>query len=264
MPDQENALTVMDTTPVEFEGDFTLRKPYGVVFLPSPYLDTMEESWIDWCRAHPKQCMSVNLGFLSKRMREAGAEPGHSAYIDGPRLRAKACRTQEEFLAPFIANNHTVCIWGVAPYWHYTNHFNQRKLFTAANETLPMWMGPGKTGPDEEDEHFFCGVYTSAAACNIMAFVLGWKCTIFVVGNVRKGGNCDLCVPMKEDWLEQERNRGPRNSATDKQWYVLRNQALEHGTEIVHVGPSPTKSVPVISETHALEVLHGTDRRADS
>lgn len=237
-----------------------LTPPYGVVFLPSPVLDTMDDRWLEWIRLHPTQCATVNLAFFSVRFRDAGALPGHTVWIDHPKLYAKGAARYQDVPDAFAnAERDGVRIWGSYEYWFLDERFMQRKVAGPNGEQFPDWCGPDRAAEDKESWRRFAGQYTSCAACNVLALCLGWRATILVVGNSEAGGYCELSFKPTEKFRKEKIQRHGDDrvaSADDLQWNHLRTHARGTDTEIVHVD-GPTRTVPRLTEAEALEVIYG-------
>lgn len=250
--------TAEDVVAHTFTGSPEIQRPYGVVFLPSFFLDEMDERWLEWIRRNRESCASVNLAFFSRRLRDADAVPGHCVWLDSPTVYRKGAENVVEFIQLFQFNE-TVKIWGGFDAWYYNESIRQSIHTLSNGEKLPAWCVDDRMQLNEQGRRLVAGQYTSCAAVNILSYVLGWFCTIFVVGNMGQGDYCELCLKMTERYQEARRIlRKRRYSADNHQWWWLRKQAREQSmVEIVHVGNSPTETVPRMSEAEALRILEG-------
>ncbi len=240
-----------------------LRGPFGVVVLPSPRLDQVDERWLGIFLT--RVSVSVNTAHLSRRLRRANALPRHVVALDNPKRRAS--RVLSQFgLAGAAGLEHCwrepedVTTWGAYDFWFRREKIAHKKRILDTGEEMPEWQGPGDCGPDEGGVYVFAGQYTSCAACNLVAMLLGWNCTVVVLGNSSEHGYCQLCIRQTAWYKDRLEKRKRMTHADDRQWGYLRQRALEHGTEIVHAGDSPTRTVPRVTEEEALEWLTGDDR----
>ena len=245
----------------EFTGDAEalLQPPYGLVILPSPDLDYVSDEWIPWIKENRTYCCAVNFVFLSKRLRYGNAVPGQLAVIDHPKFLLKYMTKPDEARRYYeSAALDGICIWGGYDYWFRDYRIVQKRTVTDKNEQLPLWCGPEQAGPDKGGNFHFAGQYSSCSACNILARILGWACTILVLGNKGQGGFCDLVVNLKPEAKKRTDDKYKKShpKADNLQWWYLRSKALETKTEIIHIG-GPAVSVPRISERAALEAVNG-------
>lgn len=230
------------------------RPPFGVVVLPSPRLDHVDERWLEIFLTGVS--VSVNAAHLSKRLRDANALPRNVVVLDNPKRRAS--REESQFgLAGAAALERCwrepgVVTWGAYDYWLRQRKVKHHKRVLTNGEQWPAWQGPGDFGPDAEGVYSVAGQYTSCAAANVAAHLLGWTCTVVVLGNSNGNGYCELCIPQTAWYRQKLAAEGNMSRADDRQWGYLRRRALEHGTEIVHAGDSPTRTVPRVTEAKAL------------
>ena len=256
-------LPMNDVGPFEEDPEPRWRGPCGVVVLPSPRLDHVDERWLEIFLT--KVSVSVNLAHLSKRLRDANALPRNVVALDNPKFRASRELSQFGLAAAGELERcwrepEDITTWGAYDFWFRRKKINHRKRILDTREEMPEWQGPDECGPDGEGVYTFAGQYTSCAACNLVAMLLGWHATVVVLGNRGGTGYCELCMPTTAWWdrrcEERYAERGP-SCADDRQWGYLRQRALEHGTEIVHAGDSPTRTVPRVTEEEALDWLTG-------
>ena len=236
-----------------YTGEPKLLPPYGLVVLPSSWIDHCDGRWMGAIRQHLS--IAVNLAFLSRRLREDNALPPHLAILDNPHRMLKRgmvggdLRVFEQYYS-----DTDVTIWGGFNYWFRRHRIKQSKRTGPEGDHLPEWVGP-LAFQDSGDAYVFtvAGQYSSCAACNILAYLLGWQGTIFVVGNMARGPYCKLEIPISRPELTRDNEKVM--AADNHQWSYLYHGALATGVEIVHVEPSPINTVPVVSELKALEVL---------
>lgn len=226
--------------------------------LPSPHLDRMDERWLGIFLV--RTSVSVNVAHLSKRLREANALPRNVIALDNPKMRASRMESQFGLVGAAGLERcwrepEDVVTWGAYDFWFRREKITHTKRILDTGEEMPEWKGPGECGPDDEGIYTFAGQYTSCAACNLIAMLLGWVATVIVLGNSNESGYCELCLPQTAWYTKWTAARGQSTRADDRQWGYLRQRALEHGTEIVHAGDSPTRTVPRVSEEEALEWL---------
>ncbi len=223
--------------------------------LPSPRLDWVDEQWLEIFLT--RTCVSVNTAHLSRRLRRANALPRHVVALDNPKRRASRMLSQFG-LAGAAGLEHCwrepedVVTWGAYDFWFRREKITHAKRILNTGEEMPEWKGPDQCGPNDEGIYCFAGQYTSCAACNLAAMLLGWVATVIVLGNSSELGYCKLCIPQTAWFEDRIAKRKRMTHADDRQWGYLRQRALEHGTEIVHAGDSPTRTVPRVSEEEAL------------
>lgn len=243
----------------KYVGEPRLSPPYGLVVLPSSWIDTCADVWMETIRDN--HAISVNLAHLSARLRREGALPKHLAALDNPhRLLKKGMIGKDLKRFEDYYHNGEVVIWGGYDYWCRKYRIKQCKRIAPQGDHLPLWCGRWDfQDPNDAYVANVAGQYTSFAACNVLAHLLDWECTIFVLGHMAKGRYCELEMPVKrQSWEPQTDKDNKKVMAGDNhQWSYLYQRALESKTEIVHVEPTNINTLPVISEARALQVLNG-------
>ncbi len=250
-----------------YEGTPAPHPPYGVVFLPSAFIDRMDPRWCEWLRNHRGASAGVNAVFLSKSLRDEKIMPGHIVFLDNARRWAKWAQDGNEFIMLFQFEDNLwpegegTRIWGGYDAFFRHEPIHQSRYDFADGVRLPRWCTDERISKNEDGRRLVAGQYTSCAAVNILAYVMDWNCTIFVVGNRGGGAYCEPCLPMKPEWFVKhpivDVPHDARVPAADRvQWGYLRQQAMnQSGVEIIHVGDSPVDTVPRMAEREALDIL---------
>lgn len=245
--------------PGSFIGEPDIHPPFGVILLPSFFLDEMDAVWLEWLRDNRDKAITVNLAFLSKRLRDADALPINTAWLDHPKLYTKNLVKFEDVYDCFHRHREEgYFIWGGYDFWFLDEIVRQRKFHMKDGQKLPLWNGPNDIRPKGSDPWYFAGQYTSCMAANVLAHLLGWKCTIFIVGNIGGGPYCEIGMETTKRYDAHFTVDKKRACADRTQWWYLREKARETETEIIHVGGS-TDTVPRMTEKEVLEVLHGVN-----
>lgn len=230
----------------------TLQPPFGLVVLPTAWLDRCDERWLAVLRDNPR-ALTVNLAVMSSRLRKAGALPQNHVAIDNPKVMGSREERGWDLAVLERAYRDVKCVWGGYDFWIRKNRIRQAKACTAAGEQLPEWCSPARVGPDPDGIWTFAGQYTSCCACNIAAYLAGWVCTVLVLGNAQGGAYCDL-EGVDPKWAATKNSRGT-HWADHHQWRWLSLCARDTATRIVHVGDSPCRAVPRVSAERALEAV---------
>lgn len=253
--------------PEDFTGAPDIRAPFGCVFLPSPFLDTMSPRWIDWIRNHRNHCAAVNAAGFSERLLRNNAAPLHWCWLDPATNYAEGAENHEE-----QSKAQSIFQFYRGTIWAQHGEIQHKKiwpvvLMASRGAELPEWMhGHIEVKGDDQDRDGvkLAGQYTACAAANLLAWLLGWKCTIFIVGNMGVGGYCRMAFEPKRDWTREMNERKEVHRADAQQWWWLRKCAKERtGTEIVMVDGPRISTMPWISEREAMEVLHGPNGRSE-
>lgn len=254
----ENDIEYVFDYPV-YEGKPRLKPPYGLVILPSFWLDTCYNGWIEAIKKYRAVSATVNLAFLSARLREADALPDHAVMIDNPHRMIKRNIVGVP-IAEFEKYYHDtdVTIWGGYDYWCRKRRIHQQKVYSPGGYHLSRWIVKEEFSDSQDPYvHKVAGQYSSCAACNIVSHLIGWTGTVFVIGNAGQGRYCKLEVFVDKPILTENSTKVP--AADNYQWSFLYQQAIKTGIEIVHVYPSRVTTLPVLGETKALEVLNANN-----
>lgn len=220
-----------------------LQPPFGLVVLPTAWIDDMDERWLGMLR-NSSSAATVNLAIMSARLRQERALPLHHVAIDQP--KALAHRHKAWPLAIFEEAYRNSYTWGGYDFWFRRNRITQAKDVQPDGQQWPHWCGPRECGPNAAGAWRFAGQYTVFSACNIVARAIGWDGTVVVLGNREGGAVCHLDGVHPRIQALKDGASGPY--ADIAQWRACAAGASNTATRLVHVGDGPDKGIPRMSE----------------
>lgn len=232
------------------------KTPFAFVVLPSPWIDTADAAWLDVLRGN-ELATTVNFAYFSTRLRENKALPANQVNLDNFKRFAKQRADFGGLTAYQIEiayRDQGVRTWGAYDFWFRTERIYQ-SIEREDGRPRGGWTTSENWGPASDGAYLFAGLWSSFAACNIMAMLMDGPGTVFVLGEQQSERYCDDVLPLPQAWYDMraEHRRTLSRGAAGESWAYLERCARERtGTQIVHVGRGPIKSVLHVTERRVL------------